>query len=397
MPYILNKTNGNKITIVDDASLDVTTDLVFVGRNYAGYGEIVNENFLKLLENFSNTTAPEKPILGQIWFNSSSDIKRLNVYDGKQFKSVANIFVSRTNPSLPLTGDLWWDSENDQLKVYTGSDYRIIGPQESTKASWQIGEEILPSTLKTPVIKGKIGSNTIAVLSKEDFLPSVDSSLQNIFPIIKPGLTLAGADAITGSSKEAGNYFWGTAADCLVASTSTAVLVTETSTNQTFYIPFVDKLNGGSEVFTDAGISYNPSTNILSTIASSARYADLAERYEADQSYEPGMVLVIGGSKEVTTTDIEGNTSVAGIVSKNPAYMMNSDSGSDQTHPYIALKGRVPCKVSGVVSKGDLLVTSNIPGHASKYIFGKHDPNAVLAKALQDNDKETGLIEVFVA
>ena len=77
MPYIINKSNGIVITTVQDASLDQTTDLTFVGKNYAGYGEVQNENFLKLLENFSNISAPEKPILGQLWYNTQD--KSLNV------------------------------------------------------------------------------------------------------------------------------------------------------------------------------------------------------------------------------------------------------------------------------------------------------------------------------
>ena len=73
MPYIINKTNGQQLTIVQDASVDQTTDLIFVGRNYSGYGEIQNENFLKLLENFSSSTPPSNPILGQTWYNTSDN------------------------------------------------------------------------------------------------------------------------------------------------------------------------------------------------------------------------------------------------------------------------------------------------------------------------------------
>ena len=123
-------------------------------------------------------------------------------------------------------------------------------------------------------------------------------------------------------------------------------------------------------------------------------YADLAERYEADAIYEPGTVLVIGGSKEVTTTTKYADTRVAGIVSKNPAYMMNSEAGTDETHPYIALKGRVPCKVVGSILKGDLLVTSTRLGHAEKangFLSG-----AIIGKALEDNFEGSAVIEVLV-
>ena len=88
MPYILNKTNGAKLTTLDDASIDLTTSLTLVGRNYAGYGQAVNENFIKLLENFSNNTPPPRPLQGQLWFDNVN--KQLSVcYDGKSFKGIA--------------------------------------------------------------------------------------------------------------------------------------------------------------------------------------------------------------------------------------------------------------------------------------------------------------------
>ena len=123
-------------------------------------------------------------------------------------------------------------------------------------------------------------------------------------------------------------------------------------------------------------------------------FADLAERYEADAVYEPGTVLVVGGEKEVTVTSQFADTRVAGIVSKNPAYMMNSKAGNNETHPYIALKGRVPCKVIGPINKGDLLVTSAHPGYAcaGQNVFG----SAVIGKALEDKSEGFGVIEVKV-
>ena len=92
-----------------------------------------------------------------------------------------------------------------------------------------------------------------------------------------------------------------------------------------------------------------------------ATYADLAERYEADAEYEPGTVVVFDGDKEITTTDVEADYKVAGVISTDPGLKMNSNAGEDSTHPYVALKGRVPCKIIGPVKKGDLIVTSKTP------------------------------------
>jgi hypothetical protein len=126
-----------------------------------------------------------------------------------------------------------------------------------------------------------------------------------------------------------------------------------------------------------------------------ATYADLAERYAADAEYAPGTVLIIGGDAEVTTTDRHAHTAIAGIVSTNPAYTLNAQAGDDITHPYIALKGRVPCQVIGPIKKGDLLVTSHIPGYAEKTQDGD-SPNAVLGRALEDCTTLHGIIEVMV-
>jgi hypothetical protein len=125
-------------------------------------------------------------------------------------------------------------------------------------------------------------------------------------------------------------------------------------------------------------------------------YADIAERYEADAVYEPGTVLMHGGAKEVTLATIHATETVAGIVSTNPAYMMNSEAGNDETHPFIALKGRVPCKVIGPVRKGELLVASGLKhGYATARQLGD-DPHAVIGKALENFSGPLGVIEVKV-
>jgi carbonic anhydrase/acetyltransferase-like protein (isoleucine patch superfamily) len=116
-----------------------------------------------------------------------------------------------------------------------------------------------------------------------------------------------------------------------------------------------------------------------------ATYADVAERYASDADYAPGTALVIGGTAEVTMTTKHGDTARAGIVSTNPAYRLNSTAGNDITHPYIALKGKVPCKVVGPISKGDFVVTSTRAGFAERMQDGD-SPLAVLGRALSSFD-----------
>ena len=104
---------------------------------------------------------------------------------------------------------------------------------------------------------------------------------------------------------------------------------------------------------------------------------------------------MLGGDAEITTTSKRANIAVAGVISKDPAFKMNSEAGSDLTHPYVALKGRVPCKVTGEVKKGELLVSSQFSGHAESWKAGD-DPNAVIGKALENFKGLSGLIEIKV-
>ena len=138
---------------------------------------------------------------------------------------------------------------------------------------------------------------------------------------------------------------------------------------------------------------------ILASTATSARYADLAEKYEADAQYPEGTVLVIGGDKEVTTTDRKANASVAGIVSLKPAYMMNNTE-ENKDWPFIALAGRVPCRVVGKIKKGDRLGTSYTPGCACSLESVARtpiEPGTVIGIAMQSYDSDNeGVIEVMV-
>jgi hypothetical protein len=151
---------------------------------------------------------------------------------------------------------------------------------------------------------------------------------------------------------------------------------------------------GSTIVFRDA--SGNFSAGVMTGTATAARYADLAERYAADKEYPVGTVVVFGGDKEITTTNTKMDTAVAGVISANPAFMMNSEAGDNTTHPYVALAGRVPCRVAGKIKKGNILVTSGIPGVAVAAV-GDIKVGSMIGKALEDYDSDhIGTIEVAV-
>lgn len=404
MPYILYKTNGNTLVTVDDGSVDNSTSLTFVGRNYSGYGQVQNENFAYLLENFANTSAPIKPVQGQLWFNATTGKQNMNFcYNGDNFKSLANLANQATDPSLnasPLDGDLWWDSSNNLLKSWSTAlaspGWVTIGPSNSitSVASWQAVTELDVDGNSYNLLKGYIGYDPVAVISNAAFTPKPSSDLYyQYYNGVKPGITLKGANA-SGSTRISEYYLWGTASEALTAVTATNVTVA-TATTGTFFVPFVGTTTiSGQQMYSTSSLRYNVFTGVMNATATAAQYADLAERYEADAVYEVGTVLVIGGEKEVTITSKYADTRVAGIVSTNPAYMMNSEAGNDETHPYIALKGRVPCKVVGTISRGDLLVTSAYAGYAA----ASHNPEvgAVIGKALGSQSEGYGVIEVLV-
>lgn len=134
--------------------------------------------------------------------------------------------------------------------------------------------------------------------------------------------------------------------------------------------------------------------NYFRGTATASLYGDVAERYEADTVYEPGTVMVFGGAKEITECRRQDDTRVAGVISTAPGTMLNAGAGTDETHPYLALVGRVPCKVKGPVRRGDLLTTSETPGHAeavSHAVLG-----SIVGKALESFDGDFGVIEISV-
>ena len=212
MAYQVDKFNGAFFVSVEDGTIDTTSDLRFVGKNYAGYGEVQNENFLHLLENFSNTTAPPKVVTGQIWFDSAN--KKLKFYDGSRFKLAGGAEVSTTAPSGLTTGDFWWDSAAKQLYAWTGTEFALIGPE----ASPDLGSSIVSAAVVKGTVGTAVGPHTILKVLADDKVIGIFSktaftldNAQNAiddFTVVKKGFTLAKSQS--GISTD--DYvMWGTA------------------------------------------------------------------------------------------------------------------------------------------------------------------------------------------
>ena len=136
--------------------------------------------------------------------------------------------------------------------------------------------------------------------------------------------------------------------------------------------------------------------NTVFAKATSAQYADLAEMYRADADYAPGTLVIFGGPEEVTVTDSSHDTKVVGVVSENPSYTMNAGLSGEYVLP-VALTGRVPCCVYGNISIGDLLVSGNITGTATRLDSAQYQPGCVIGKSLADYNSDTvGKIEIAV-
>ena len=494
MAYTVNKTDTsatpNSYT-VQDSILNNQTDISLIGKGYAGYGEVIAENFLHLLENFADQTAPSKPITGQLWYDKTEN--RLKVYTGNTFSPAGGARYQSEAPSGQVAGDIWIDSDTGQMYFYNGSANVLVGPPSSTGTTNGLTfETVKDSGDNDQNITNVFNDGTrVAIISEDSFTPK--SAIAG-FATITAGINLSTAisgNKFTGTATDAdslggvaaANYLRSNANDTTsgtlgivndsgltvgsdndfkitidatgavisnvvvdtditfkvndggttstvmtidgatsrvgigTASPSTKLEVSGTATATLFSGPLTGNVTGnvtssGTSSFTTVGITgttttrnivpeadatYDIGTSILgyNTVyakATSAQYADLAEIYTADYKYESGTVVVFGGQQEVTVSQFKNDTCVAGVVSTNPAYLMNDKENGVA----VALVGKVPCKVDGIVKKGDLLTTSGRnAGHATKAI----DPKlgSIIGKAMENHDSAgTGVIFVSV-
>ncbi len=173
MSYNLNKTDGSLLVELVDGRLDTsTTNLALIGKNYQGFGEFLNENFIALLENFANTAPPSKPIRGQVWYDTAEG--RMKVYDGTTFKSTDSTIFSSAQPSNLTQGDIWIDGTNNQMYFWDGTGLVLVGPEYS-KTQARSGNEIVTVKDTTGqnriVIKFYVGGSLVGVYSRAAFVP----------------------------------------------------------------------------------------------------------------------------------------------------------------------------------------------------------------------------------
>lgn len=223
MPYNITLSNGDDLIaggLLDNTADTANTSLVLVGKNYKGYGLFLNQNFVRLMENFAKTTAPDAPLPGQIWFNSTTKRLNVNISSTKgtldaNWKGIAGLTLSATTPTTQYTGELWYDTTNGQLKIYTSTEWRLVGPLSrlATGNTGAIPDTVTdsPPAFTYVILKFFLNNVLVGIWSKEeDFASDVPG-----FATIRKGLNF---------NSTLGHKFWGTASvaeSILVGSTPT--------------------------------------------------------------------------------------------------------------------------------------------------------------------------------
>jgi hypothetical protein len=422
MSYTINLTDGTIFAVVADGTINTDSSQTLVGKNYAGYGEFLNENYIRLLENASNTSAPGAPLTGQLWWDKTNSI--MKVYNGTVFKVISAATASASQPSSNVAGDLWFDTTNDQLKAYSGSAFITIGPA-STSGEGTSGAIVTTITDSAPgsdhvIVQMYVNNVIVGIWSKDaTFTPAASiSGFATIGPGLNMSTTVANAvfngtatnadtldtlnstsfmrsDAATSNNtsisvlSDTGLYVGGdsdgrmfvSGTDVYVANqtqdgdtifqvndggvTTTALTLDGATANatvaKTLTINSGDAvtglINGGTSGVGNIGAS-GAVFNTVFAKATTAEYADMAERFHADAEYTSGTVVELGGVNEITLCQDELSDKVFGVVSTKAAYLMNGGAGTNATHPPIAMTGRVPVNVMGFITKGDRLVSA---------------------------------------
>lgn len=456
MAYIINRYNGTVQTTVEDGTVNTSTELKFIGKNYAGYGEAQNENFMFLLENFAGSTAPAKPVSGMLWFDNSTN--KLKVYDGSKWKTTGGTEIASSIPPGFTEGEFWWNTTTEQLFVKNvANEWVLVGPQTAPgSGETQMRSITLTDTLGAThnVIASTINDVVVFIISKDpDFTNSTGTAITG-FDIIKQGVTLVDTKASTNGVTSSNFIFWGTSSNAKrlngrLASDYLTIDNVSFSTNVSFgdsgytlgndndlivnidtdlqtpviklvrnllriknasnnLVSYIDNIgiHPGSTNTYDLGktaekwrtiyaTSFNGTATQADTLkvgteyrsasanaesgriaartaanetigsqtitagalkatffvgtATVAQYADLAEKYTVEYDYPVGTAMAVCTHGDHEVCPAKSSDVAIGVVSENPAYLMNSHLENSQA---IALKGRVPVRVSGPVKKG---------------------------------------------
>jgi hypothetical protein len=347
MAYTINLTDGAIFATIADGTVNTASSMTLVGKNYAGYGEFLDENFIHLLENGANTTAPSAPLTGQLWWDKTNNL--LKVYNGSIFKTISAATASATQPASNVTGDLWYDTSNQQVKVYTGSSFIVVGPAfTSTEGTaGAIPGTVNDNTATPHYVTGLyVAGNVVALVSKDsNFTAAAPTSV--LFPTVYKGITISNATdtVLAGNLRNTGNVV-------ITSGGATTAIIQPTGVLTTGFQSVTGNVIGGNLV--TAGLA-TVTGNIVT-----------------------GANVVASGYATVTGNVTGGNINTAGLVTS----IGNVIGGNINTGGLVSAAGNVVA--TGNVSGGNVIATTRVSG-ASLSVSGNVDSG---------NLRSAGLISV---
>ena len=308
MAYVINNTSGATLVTLSDGTIDTTTtDLALFGKGYAGFGERLNENLVKLLENFSNTSAPANKQKGQLWYDSLNN--QLKVWNGSKFKPVGSSTNATTAPTNANTGDFWFDTNNSQFYVYNSTAWTLIGPTTvSGSGVTQASAEVVADNVgvNKSILKFITNDAVVGIVSAEEFTPGTTISG---FATIYKGITL--------STAIASNKFTGTSTDADALGGVAAANYLRSNAN--------DTTSGSLGILSDSGLTVGAGSDLTVTVsgtdvtvANTSSNGDILFTVN-DGGVTKTLMTLDGGDGQVTFTDgainnlrVSGNLTVDG-------------------------------------------------------------------------------------
>jgi hypothetical protein len=368
------------------SSLAVATSSQFVGTSlFTGNVTAGNVSVNNL------TTTSNIDVTGNI---NTTNLRSTQIYGSIATGSQTGITAVGTLSGLLVTGNAIVNNTIYGRGVYDTGARVVSSSSGNGNLSISNGVISLPATGPGA---GTFGSSTVIPIITTDAYGRISSVSTGTIPAQNITISLTGTSG-TGSMSGGSTLTFASGNGMEIGITGATVNINTPQDLQTTASPTFGNITTGSLIPTANNVSNIGTTsyryNTIFARATSASYADLAEKYESDADYEPGTVLVFGADTEVTISTRHEDNRVAGVVTTNPAYLMNSDAAGVA----VALTGRVPCRVVGIIRRGDMMVTSGIPGVATACMppFGPHI-GTVIGKALQNYDSnEVGVIEIVV-
>lgn len=349
MAYIINRFSGQQLVVLDDGTLDTSTSIGLLGRNYTGYGEVQNENFLFLLENFANDAPPSRPISGQTWYDTVTN--SLNVYSGTDWSPVGSAIVANSEPA-GFNGSLWYKPTTDQLYVFEDGIWKLIGPEavEGFGTTKLRARSVFDtSNVKHAILELLVNGSPLAVCASSDFVLN-DSNPIDGFTELSSGINISSSKNFVGSLT--GNA---SSASRLSSNKTINGVVFDGSTNVTIKASTTNPLTRGAYI---SGTNFDGSApNTWSVDASSSNIIGKVVARDSSGDFAAGTITanLIGNVQgNVTTTT---GTSRFNIVEADQ-FIGATLSGNADTANRLA----TPRTINGVEFDGSINVTIPVSG-----------------------------------